>query len=575
MTIQQKALIRCAIYTRKSSEEGLEQSFNSLDAQREACEAYIVSQRHEGWRAVPTSYDDGGYSGGDMGRPALKQLLEDVKANKVDTIVVYKVDRLTRSLADFAKIVETLDACGVSFVSVTQQFNTTTSMGRLTLNILLSFAQFEREVAGERIRDKVAASKRKGMWMGGTIPLGYDVLDRKLVMNEEDAELVNNIYKWYLELGSVSKLRTYLDERGVKTKMRVSSTGCRSGGGSFFRGALYLILQNRTYLGEVVHQKQCYPGQQKAIVLKDLWDRVQAQLRSDNGGRRNDIRANCSSMLLGLLQDVDGNRFRPSHTVKNGKRYRYYFIQMAGETFENHIKAVRLPAYDIERQISASLQSFLRSTKEVMNGLSFPNDDSETLQRLIRGAGRLAEELSAGGSTAGRGFVRKVIRRIVVRTDNLEIEMSRSQLRASLSDEQSRVPQHQEPDDSIRIRIEARLKRCGKEMRLVISPDSSKRQKITPLLKAVVRAHQWRKGVLAGEVPNRKLAANRLNLKQEYFRRVLGCAFLAPDIIEAILDGNYPSDLTVKKLCWRQLPIDWAEQRIRLGFSARPLQSMR
>jgi DNA invertase Pin-like site-specific DNA recombinase len=582
LTIQQKALVRCAIYTRKSSEEGLEQSFNSLDAQREACEAFIVSQRHEGWRAIPTSYDDGGYSGGDMGRPALKQLLEDVKANKIDTIVVYKVDRLTRSLADFAKIVETLDACGVSFVSVTQQFNTTTSMGRLTLNILLSFAQFEREVAGERIRDKVAASKRKGMWMGGTIPLGYDVKERKLVVNEEEAKLVNNIYDWYLKLGSVSKLKAYLDEHGFTTKLRVNSTGCRSGGGSFFRGALYLILQNRTYLGEVLHQKQCYPGEQKAIVPRDLWNRVQDQLRSDNGGRRNDVRANCSSMLLGLLQDVDGNRFRPSHTVKNGKRYRYYFLQDAGVNSESQTKAVRLPAYDIERQVSDSLQAFLCSTKEVMNSLSFPNDDSETLQRLIRGAGSLAEELSNAAPATRRGFVRKVVRRIVVRTDKIEIEMSRTELRASFNDNESgqcflRVPQHQESgsEDLIRIKIEARLRRCGKEMRLVISPDSSKLQIITPILKAVVRAHQWRNGVLAGEIPNRKLAAERLNLKQEYFRRVLGCAFLAPDIVDAILDGNYPSNLTVKKLCWRQLPIDWTQQRIQLGFSARPLLPIR
>ena len=359
MTTQQKAVVRCAIYTRKSSEEGLEQSFNSLDAQREACEAFVVSQRHEGWRALPTPYDDGGYSGGGMERPALKRLLEDVNAGKVDTIVVYKVDRLTRSLADFAKIVETLDARGVSFVSVTQQFNTTTSMGRLTLNILLSFAQFEREVAGERIRDKVAASKRKGMWMGGTIPLGYDVKQRKLVVNEEEARLVNNVYRWYLKLGSVSKLKAYLDGHGVKTKIRTNSSGCQSGGGLFFRGALYLILQNPIYRGKVRHQDQLYPGEQEAIVPEDLWQKVQDQLRSDNGGRRNDVRTNCSSMLLGLLQDIEGNRFRPSHTVKNGKRYRYYFLQKSVPTSRGQRMSVRLPAYDVEQQVYHQLQSFL------------------------------------------------------------------------------------------------------------------------------------------------------------------------------------------------------------------------
>ena len=264
------------------SEEGLEQSFNSLDAQREACAAFVASQRHEGWRALPALYDDGGYSGGDMERPALKRLLEDVAANRIDTIVVYKVDRLTRSLADFAKIVEALDAKGVSFVSVTQQFNTTTSMGRLTLNILLSFAQFEREVTGERIRDKIAASKRKGMWMGGRVPLGYAVRERRLVVSPEEAKLVNNLYHWYLELGSVAKLKAYLDHRGIRSKERISPTGTRSGGVTFFRGALYLILQNPIYRGEVRHRQQSFPGQHEAIISQELWEKVQNQLRSDN-----------------------------------------------------------------------------------------------------------------------------------------------------------------------------------------------------------------------------------------------------------------------------------------------------
>ena len=238
MSTEHKPAVRCAIYTRKSSEEGLEQSFNSLDAQREACQAFILSQRQEGWRALPTRYDDGGYSGGNLERPALQQLLADVEANKVDTIVVYKVDRLTRSLADFAKIVEALDARGVSFVSVTQQFNTTSSMGRLTLNVLLSFAQFEREVTGERIRDKIAASKRKGMWMGGVPPLGYDLKERKLIVNPKEAQLVCDLYRLYLELGCVSKLKSHLDREGIKSKVRISLAGNRSGGSSYSRGAL-------------------------------------------------------------------------------------------------------------------------------------------------------------------------------------------------------------------------------------------------------------------------------------------------------------------------------------------------
>src|SRR5664280_2425165 len=264
MSTEHKPSVRCAIYTRKSSEEGLEQSFNSLDAQREACQAFILSQRQEGWKALPDRYDDGGYSGGNLQRPALQRLLEDIEAHKVDTIVVYKVDRLTRSLADFAKIVEALDARGVSFVSVTQQFNTTSSMGRLTLNVLLSFAQFEREVTGERIRDKIAASKRKGMWMGGVPPLGYDLKERKLIVNPKEAQLVCDLYRLYLELGCVSKLKTHLDREGIKSKVRTGAAGNRSGGAAYSRGALYEILKNRIYLGEIVHRDQVYAGEHKA-----------------------------------------------------------------------------------------------------------------------------------------------------------------------------------------------------------------------------------------------------------------------------------------------------------------------
>ena len=270
--------LRCAIYTRKSSEHGLEQDFNSLDAQREAAEAYIKSQAHEGWRLLRTHYDDGGLSGGTLERPALRTLLADIRARKVDVVVVYKVDRLTRSLADFAKLVEAFEAHGVSFVAVTQQFNTTTSMGRLTLNVLLSFAQFERELAGERIRDKFAASRRKGMWMGGTVPLGYDVSGRKLVINAEEAERVRFIFERYRALGCVSKLQEDLEQRGIRSKQRVLASGQVLGGGSFGRGALYHLLQNRVYLGEVVHKGVSYPGEHERIIDEELWSAVQARL---------------------------------------------------------------------------------------------------------------------------------------------------------------------------------------------------------------------------------------------------------------------------------------------------------
>ena len=272
------AIRRCAVYTRKSSEEGLEQDFNSLHAQREACEAFIKSQQGEGWKLVKTAYDDGGVSGGTMERPALQRLLEDIRHGLIDAVVVYKVDRLTRSLADFAKMVEVFDAQGVSFVAVTQQFNTTTSMGRLTLNVLLSFAQFEREVTGERIRDKIAASKRKGIWMGGCPSIGYDVCDRRLVVNQAEATTVRQIYHRYLEVGSVPKLKKDLDRDGVVSKIRVSRKGIRSGGRSFSRGALYELLSNPIYIGEIRHKQERYPGQHEAILERELWEKVQQRL---------------------------------------------------------------------------------------------------------------------------------------------------------------------------------------------------------------------------------------------------------------------------------------------------------
>lgn len=573
MTPESKTVIRCAIYTRKSSEEGLEQSFNSLDAQREACEAFIASQRHEGWRALPACYDDGGYSGGTLNRPALKRLLEDVEANKVDTIVVYKVDRLTRSLADFAKIVEALDARGVSFVSVTQQFNTTTSMGRLTLNILLSFAQFEREVTGERIRDKIAASKRKGMWMGGTIPLGYDLKQRKLIVNPEEANLVRRLFNLYLDLECVSKLKARLDEEGIKSKVRISAAGNRSGGSSYSRGALYDILQNRIYLGEIQHRGQNYPGEHDAIVPRELWERVQTQLRTDNQGRRNGLKANSPSLLVGLLQDSEGNQFTPSHTSKNGRRYRYYVCQTTTDGCKAPGKPARLPAHDVERQVSLRLQSFLHSGKDVMDELSQTEDSPARTQQLMAAAVKRSDQWRSASPAAVLEFVREVVRRVVVHPDWIEVEVGKRQLRATLiGDPHAPRPAIQKLEqgscDVIRLAIAARIKRCGNEMRLVLPPDHLSQVPSHPassLLKALARGRKWYEWVVAGEVSGWRSIGQKLGLDERYAGRVLECAFLAPDIVEAILDGRQPSDLTFEKLT-RRLPLSWIEQRRRLGF---------
>src|ERR1700704_3641041 len=319
----ERRILRCAIYTRKSSEHGLEQDFNSLHAQRESAEAYIKSQAHEGWKLVRTPYDDGGLSGATMERPALQCLLADIAANLIDVVVVYKVDRLTRSLTDFARLVEIFESHGVSFVSVTQQFNTTTSMGRLTLNVLLSFAQFERELAGERIRDKFAASRRKGMWMGGTVPLGYDIKDRKLVVNADEADRVCMIFQQYLAIGCVSKLRENLEQRGIRSKQRILTSGEVLGGGSIGRGALYHLLQNRIYLGEVVHKGISYPGEHERIIDEELWSAVQDKLEANRGTRRRS-RLETGSLLGGLIFDDRGNLMSPNYSIRRGKRYRYY-----------------------------------------------------------------------------------------------------------------------------------------------------------------------------------------------------------------------------------------------------------
>jgi site-specific DNA recombinase len=377
--------LRCAIYTRKSSEEGLEQAFNSLDAQREACAAFILSQKHEGWTASPTLYDDGGFSGGTMDRPALKLLLGDIAAGKVDVVVVYKIDRLTRSLFDFAKIVEAFDARGVSFVSITQQFNTTTSMGRLTLNVLLSFAQFEREVAGERIRDKIAASKKKGMWMGGLPSLGYDVQNRKLVVNEEEAPTVLHIFRRYVELRSVRVLQGELDTAGIRSKRRTLADATPYGGQKLSRGALYLMLRNRIYRGEITHKGNTYPGEHPAIVDKALWDQVQAILAENRVSREAGSYAKQPSLLAGLVFDESGERLTPTHAVKKGTRYRYYVSRsLIIGAAKDRSNGRRIPAANLENLVITRLRTFLCDQGAILDAIRDEHAEGVGQNRLIR-----------------------------------------------------------------------------------------------------------------------------------------------------------------------------------------------
>jgi site-specific DNA recombinase len=572
MPVEAKSRIRCAIYTRKSSEEGLEQSFNSLDAQREACRAFIGSQKHEGWRALNTFYDDGGHSGATMERPALRRLIEDVEAGKIDAVVVYKVDRLTRSLADFAKIVDIFDTHNVSFVSVTQQFNTTTSMGRLTLNVLLSFAQFEREVTGERIRDKIAASKRKGMWMGGNLPLGYDLKDRKLVVNPAEAERVREIYRQYLKHGCVSKLKTYLEGKGIRSKERVSQLGRKSGGAIYSRGALYNLLRNRIYLGEIEHRGQVYAGEHEGIVPRELWERVQAQRRANDRAHENRSRAAAPSLLAGLIYDEDGNRFTPAHAVKNDKRYRYYVSQAAIRNPGScHQGPVRIPAGEIEGLVCSKLRSFLGSSHEVIAALALQNGKGADAHTVLTTAQHWSKQLASADTAETSSFIRSLIYQVVVHTASVDVLCHKQALRAALSgDGRSRkLPNVGRCNGLLTLKIKAVLKRCGGEIRLVLPADLGGEVPTHPmpsLIKAVVRAHDWHQRIVRGELTGARSIARATGLNERYVTRVLQCAFLAPDIVEAILEGRQPAELTFNKFR-RPVPIDWSAQRRVLGFS--------
>ena len=561
------ASFRCAIYTRKSSEDGLEQEFNSLDAQREACEAYIVSQRHAGWIAVPDMYDDGGLSGGTMERPALQRLLEDITAGKVQIVVVYKVDRLTRSLADFAKIVDVLDAHNASFVSVTQQFNTTTSMGRLTLNMLLSFAQFEREIAGERIRDKIAASKRKGMWMGGNVPLGYDVKDRKLIVNETEASSVRLIFRRYAELGSVSLLRTELDRQGIVSKRRAGAGGSLAGGKAFSRGALYLMLQNRIYRGEIVHQGAAYPGQHEAIVDPELWQVVQEKLAANRHERSLEAGAEEPSLLAGLIVDAQGDRMTPTHAVKRAKRYRYYVsASLLADDQTQARKGMRVPAGDIEGLALDRLRTFFASRTDVADALAPLDLEVRVLEIALRNASQLSQRWLAMPPVELTRLVREIVARIIVAVDRIEIRLCRAKVAAVLKAGETRQLLDLDP---VVLSVEATLRRAGKGRRLVIHnpgiPDVN-----AGLVDLVGEAFAFRHQLLSGPDDSIEAMIARLGISRGRLSALIRLSYLAPDIVRALLEGRQPIELTPTRLLHlsKDLPHDWNAQRLFLGFAA-------
>jgi DNA invertase Pin-like site-specific DNA recombinase len=530
-------VFRCAIYTRKSSEEGLEQDFNSLHAQRESCDAYIKSQRHEGWTPLPSLYDDGGYSGGSTERPALKRLLADIQSHLIDVVVVYKVDRLTRSLADFAKIVEIFDLEGVSFVSVTQQFNTTTSMGRLTLNVLLSFAQFEREVTGERIRDKIAASKQKGMWMGGWVPIGYDRKDRTLTINETEAVTVRTIFDLFLKEKNVQRVQTELARLNLTTKPYATPRGRAVGGLSFARGHLYKILSNPLYIGEIEHKGVRYPGQHPGLIDVATWDAVQAQLAANHHENRARTNAKSKSLLAGLIYDDAGNRLVSSHATKNGKRYRYY---VTSEGTGRSVAAasaprLRLPAAMIDQLVLTKLQGFLMDKAQISTLLRESRCRPAEIGSGLRIASKFADSLTSAPPRAQN--VADLLSRVTVSYTNLNIYIKRDLLLAMLADTFAKPSQDDGQDNIISLGATVPGAPGGGSSKLVFEDQDGK----TPdavVVKAIARASVWFEQLTTGKSQSMAEIAVRENITDNYVSNLIHLAWLSPDQVGRVLEGD-------------------------------------
>jgi DNA invertase Pin-like site-specific DNA recombinase len=545
--------VRCAIYTRKSSEEGLEQGFNSLDAQREACAAYILSQASEGWVLIPDIYDDGGISGGTLERPGLQRMLADIAANKIDIIVVYKVDRLTRSLLDFSSLVEAFDKAGTSFVSITQSFNTTTSMGRLTLNMLLSFAQFEREVTAERIRDKISASKARGMWMGGTPPLGYKPDGRSLAVVHEHADLIRRIYDRYLELGSVRSLAIELDSDRVRTPVRTRTNGGQIGGARFSRGQLYQILKNSIYAGDIPHKDQIYPGLHDAIIDRAVWDKVQAALAANLTGGSRAARIAHPAFLAGKVFDEAGGPLVSTHACKGEVRYRYYVSQ----DIHQHRDAagapgMRIPAREIERLVVDTVARAFDDPLALlaMTGLSLSGTD---INRLFETTRSTADKLRK----QDRDLLRTLVASVEVQATGIDLRLDVHAI--------GQVLGVSAPEGASVATISApvRLTRTGRAMRLVHS-DGSTAQLATPdptLIKLLLKARRWWSMLAEGEVGITQLAATE-GVTPSWMTRVVRLAFLAPELVDAILAGRQGAMIDGKALTGTDaIPMDWIQQR--------------
>ena len=525
--------VRCAVYTRKSSEEGLEQSFNSLHAQREACEAYVASQKHEGWSLIAAPYDDGGFSGGSMDRPGLKALMSDVHAGLIDTVVVYKVDRLTRSLADFAKMVEQFDAKGVSFVSVTQAFNTTTSMGRLTLNVLLSFAQFEREVTGERIRDKIAASKAKGMWMGGSVPLGYDVKDRSLVVNEAEAVQVRLLFNLYLKSKAVDDVVGQAAKAGITSKQRVTQAGKSSGGGKLGRGSLYRILANPIYVGEIGHKGKRHVGLHTGIVGTDEFAAVQKILASNRRRRKEGVATASPALLAGLVVDDNGAKLTSTHTMRRGKRYRYY----AGN-------GLRLPAPDLEAIVLGAVTSRLAKPETIANLL--PDLKLYRAEMAASGA-QLATALASSDALTRRRTILRLVTRVTVASASVTLLIDLASLGV--------------PDVTTTVSVPTQIGRIKSRLSLVV-PGEVAANPDAALIAVIAQARDWFEQLASGQAASLTSIAASDGVTLPYVRQLISAAFLAPDLVTKIVEGRQPPWLTAASLkTMLPLPGHWDGQR--------------
>ena len=549
--------LRCAIYTRKSTEEGLDQAFNSLDAQREACSAYITSQKHEGWQELPTLYDDGGFSGGSLERPAVKRLLADIEIGEVDIVVVYKVDRLTRALADFARMVAIFDAAGVSFVSVTQQFNTTTSMGRLTLNVLLSFAQFEREVTAERIRDKIAASKAKGMWMGGVPAIGYRPENRMLVPVPEEAKIVLHVFERYLELSSVRKLQAELKRAGRVTPLRVTQKGKTSGGCTFSTGKLYHVLSNPIYVGRIRHRDKIYAGQHEPIVDQDIWDKVQAILADNRNSHANRSKARNPSPLAGKLFDPAGNRMRPVHTTKSGRRYRYYVSpELIEGSVETGAKGWRIPGAELEAILSQTISKHLDEPK-IRLSLIGDQGGPDRMEVLLSAIDDLLMTLQCSGSRQSKTSLKKIVQRVDFTEENLSAKID-------IGGAFHRAENFNDVDyPTLQISAPIKLARRGGELKLILKGAAGDASNPDPnLIKTLLDARRcYRSYTGEAEMTLSQIATHDITDTADVSRS-LQLAFLAPDLVAGVLDGRQPPELTATKLKrLDKLPLLWEDQR--------------